>query len=342
MKKILKSVFLGLLALGFTCFASCKDDNENNNDNNVGNDSYLEESYISIDNAKYHSGSIPTATTEDILSDVEMSDQVMNGAVNFITVTTSFDVASFFLGIDGIEGYLEYKPGNSRATTDNIYVIPLMIAQNFSGNADLILSAKLVDGSITIPSYYPLYQLETRPGALEIKLAFSNDKDVDIHLFTPSGMHICYWSSEDGSYFGEYGDVCYPFGLDIDSNAGCGIDGINKENIYIPEEYVENGVYRVAVDLYENCNPYIPTDWSVTARYNGNLITPISGKNPASGIFEIGAESSYEDNLIDVMTFKISGARQSKAILDSSRKNTKKKSELHFTENQIRKIRMAN
>lgn len=339
MKEYSKRVFLGLLTIVIICFASCKDDNEKGNE---GNDNYLEESYISIENGKYHSGNMPNATTDDILSDVEMSDQVMNGAVNYITVTTSLDVATFFIGIDGIDGYLEYKAENSRASSDNIYVIPLMIAQNFSGNADLVLSAKLTDGSITIPSNYPLYQLETRPGALEIKLAFSNDKDVDIHLFTPSGMHICYWSSEDGYYFGEDEDVCYPFGLDIDSNAGCDIDGINKENIYIPEEYVENGVYRVAVDLYENCNPRIPTSWSVTARYNGNLITPISGINPASGVFEIGAKSSYEENLIDVMTFKITGATQSRAILDSSRKNTKKKSELHFTENQKRKIRMAN
>lgn len=339
MKKFLKCVCLGLLALGTTGLTSCKDDNDNVKD---GNDSYLEESYISIENAKYHSGNIPAATGGDMLTDVEMSDQVMNGAVNFITVTTSYEVASFFIGIDGIDGYLEYKPENSRTSSDNIYIIPLMIAQNFSGNADLILSAQLSDGSITIPSNFPLFQLETRPGALEIKLAFSNDKDVDIHLFTPSGMHICYWSSEDGYYFGEDDDVCYPFGLDIDSNAGCDIDGINKENIYIPEEYVENGVYRVAVDLYENCDPKIPTSWSVTARYNGNLISPISGKNPASGVFEIGAKSSYEENLIDVMTFKITGARQSKAVLDSSRKNTKKKSELHFTENQRHKIRMAN
>lgn len=339
MKKYLKFGLLCLSVLAVNGLTSCKDDNENGKD---GNDSFLEGSYISIENAKYHSGSIPDATTDDILDDVEMSNQVMNGAVNFITVTTSYDVASFFIGIDGIDGYLEYKPENSRASSENIYVIPLMIAQNFSGKADLILSARLTDGSITVPSNYPLNQLETRPGALEIKLSFSNDKDVDIHLFTPSGMHICYWSSEDGYYFGEDDDVCYPFGLDIDSNAGCTIDGINKENIYIPEEYVENGVYRVAVDLFENCDPYIPTSWSVTARYNGNLITPLTGKNPASGVFEIGAESSYEENLIDVMTFKITGARQSKAVLDSSRKNTKKKSELHFTENQKRKILMAN
>ena len=340
MKKFLRNSLLFAAVAAMAGFASCKDDKD---DDNEGADNYLEESYITIENAKYHSGDFPEATGYDILSDVDMSDQVMNGAVNFVTVTTRMDISKFYVGINGVNGYLEYRPEDSQTSSSyNTYVIPVMISQNFSGKADLILSALLRNGEITIPTTHPLYKIDTRPGALEIKLAFSNEKDVDLHLFTPSGMHICYWTSEDGYYFGEYDDVAYPFGLDIDSNAGCHIDGINKENIYIPEEYVENGTYRVAVDLYENCDRSIATSWSVTARYNGRLITPISGRNPATGVFEIGASSSYEDHLVEVMRFKITDARRSKAKLDPSKRGVRRKADLNISEAQEAKIRMAN
>lgn len=338
MKKFLKTSVLFVSLLAMAGFASCKDDKDDN-DNAENTDNYLEESFISIENAQYNPNNFPDATINETLTNVDMSDQVMNGAVNFVTVTSKFEVSKFFVGIDGVKGYLEYKPQNATNTSSREYVIPVMIAQNFTGRADLLLSAQYKDGAVTVPAHFPLYQLDTRPGALEIKLAFSNEKDVDIHLFTPSGIHICYWTSGDGYYFGE-DHIAYPFGLDIDSNAGCEIDGINKENIYIPEEYVENGVYTVAVDLYENCDPRIPTSWSVTARYNGKLITPLSGKNPASDVFPVGAQSSYEERLMQVMTFEITNAHRSRMKLDSSKKNTRQKIDLNFTEAQKRKMRM--
>lgn len=331
MKTILRNVLLlvSVLAVGLT---SCKKEESQN---------FLEENFISIENALYHSGTFPESTTDERLSGIEMSDQVMNGAINYITVTTYYEISKFYIGINGVSGYLEYRPENSGTSSYKIYIIPLMISQNFSSNVELILSALLDNGFVTIPSKYPLYKLDTRPGALEVKLAFSNNKDIDLHLFTPSGKHICYWTSEDGFYYGENGNFAYPFGLDIDSNAGCDIDGINKENIYIPEEYVENGIYTVAVDLYENCYPSIPTSWSVTARYNGNMISPATGKNPASGVFEVGAKSSYEENLIEVMTFKISGAKQSRAVLDPSDSNAVKKSDLKISDSPKVTLRRA-
>lgn len=302
-------------------FMSCKDDEK------LGSE--LEENYISIEQAIYHAGNFPEATSSEKITDILTSDQVMNGAANFITVTSKYEIKKFFLGIIGVNGYLEYIA--ARASTDSyIYIIPLMIAQNFSGNAELLISALLDNGGITIPTKYPLYQLETRPGALEIKLAFSNEKDVDIHVFTPSGIHIFFGSSKNGYYYGESEDYAYPFGLDIDSNAACGIDGINKENIFIPEEYVENGTYYVAVDMYDNCFPSIATSWFVTAWYNGKLITPNSGRNPASGVFAVGTPSSYCENLVDVMTFNISNAGKTKAVLDPMNDNVRTKSSFNY------------
>lgn len=88
--------------------------------------------------------------------------------------------------------------------------------------------------------------------------------------------------------------------------------------------------------------PDLPTSWSVIARYNGEYIRTTSGNNPANGVFEIGAPSSYEENLLDVMTFKITSARRVNSLQKSSNNNTIKKSEIQFTEADLNKIKMAN
>ena len=90
--------------------------------------------------------------------------------------------------------------------------------------------------------------------------------------------------------------------MDVDSNADCDIDGINKENIYLPAELVESGTYKVVVDMYENCNKEISTSWSIIARYQGEPVRVTSGKNPASGVYPVGAGS---DDMTTVMTFTI-------------------------------------
>ena len=287
-------------------------------------DSTLVKKFISIEDSKLRGGEFPQNICDVELQGIDMSTKVMNGAMNFITITTPQKISRFFIGVKDVDGYLEYIPENayemeidpdavmdktgnlpissSNQTSDglNTYVVPLMMSQDFSGTCDLMISAELVDGCITQPIVKHLEQIQTREGALEIKLSFNNDKDLDLHLYTPSGRHIYYQTSRNGKY-NENGHQ-KPFGLDIDSNAGCRIDGINKENIFIPEDYLERGTYRVALCLYQNCNPSIATTWSVVTRYNGRTLSAISGSNPASGIFPAGTSNQHT---INVMTFSL-------------------------------------
>lgn len=269
--------------------------------------SELEKNYLSIENAVYNQGAIPEATTQDTLDGIDMSTQVMNGAMNYITVVTEKSVRKFFVGIKGVDGYFEYEPIRTRASIDyNTYVIPVMMSLSYTGNTTLILSGQLENGDITTPVENDIFYIETMPGAIEVKLAFSNSKDVDLHLYTPSGEHI-YFGNRGGTFQKEDGtEVTY--GLDIDSNAGCSLDHINKENIYIPDGLVENGTYTVVVDMFENCERSVPTSWSIVARYQGELITPDSGVNPASGVYPVGAGNG---DMTRVMTFTINGETRS-------------------------------
>ena len=301
-------IFL-LMALFAFQFQSCSND-----DDSKEQISELEKNYLSIENAVYNKGDIPAATTDEKIDGIDMSSQVMNGAMNYISVVTEKNIKKFFIGIKGVEGYFEYVPQNeqtSRTSSSiyNTYVIPVMLSQSYTGNTTLILSGQLDNGDITAPVENEMFYIETKPGAIEIKLAFSNSKDVDLHLYTPSGEHI-YYANRGGSYQTEDGSEI-TYGLDVDSNAGCNIDNINKENIYIPAELVKSGTYRVVVNMFDNCQPAIATNWSIVARYQGDLITPTQGVNPASGVYPIGAG---DGDLTTVMTFTINdGTRSSSA-----------------------------
>lgn len=186
------------------------------------------------------------------------------------------------------------------------------MSQSYTGNSTILLSGELDNGDITQPIENNLYFIETRPGTIEIKLSFSNSKDIDLHLYTPSGEHI-YYRNRGGSYTDELGNEL-SYGLDIDSNAGCYLDNINKENIFIPAEMVEEGTYTIVVDMFNNCQPSIATSWSIIARYKGELITPTMGSNPASGTYPIGAGRG---DMTQVMRFTIHNGTISRAGMDS-------------------------
>ena len=282
MKKI--CYILAALFVGMQLQSCSKDDD-------VKTVSELEEKFFTIENAEYFEGNFPEATTTEKLQGVDMSNQVMNGAMNYVTVVTDQKVSKFFLAAKEAEGYYEYVPEEKNTTSEdyNSYVIPVMMSQSYSGNSTMVLSGELDNGTITKPVETELTYIETKVGALEVKLSFSNSKDIDLHLYTPNDEHI-YYGNRGGTYVNADGEEI-SYGLDVDSNAGCSIDNINKENIYIPEELVEDGVYTVVVNMYSNCNSSIATNWSIVTRYQGELITPIEGSNPASGVYPIGARS---------------------------------------------------
>jgi hypothetical protein len=305
-----------LLAMAFFAIQiqSCSSDDDGGAPVNT-----LETNYLTIENAVFNDQDFPEATLEETLDGVDMSSQVMNGAMNYISVVTEKEIQKFFIGVKGVDGYWEMDASTTitRATQYNTYVIPVMISQNYFGNSVIQVSGMLTDGSITLPIEKEMEYIETKLGDLEVKLAFSNCKDVDLHLYTPSEEHI-YYGHKGGTYYTEDGDTI-TYGLDIDSNAGCRIDSINKENIYIPQELIEAGTYKVVVNMYSNCDRTIPTSWSVVVRYKGELIATSTGENPATGVYPVGVGNG---DYTEAMTFvieepEVRGARRSRIIPES-------------------------
>ena len=106
--------------------------------------------------------------------------------------------------------------------------------------------------------------------------------------------------------------------LDLDSNAACGIDGINNENI----TYNDNpapGRYYVAVDLFKKCDYSKPgAKYSVTVNYKGQPVT-ISGKQ--SGQFDEydsgSNDSPSQYHIIGGFDIDVSGSIKAVTVTDN-------------------------
>jgi hypothetical protein len=147
----------------------------------------------------------------------------------------------------------------------------------------------------------PVSIIEVGTGKLQVSLSWDQPNDVDLHLVEPDGEEIYY-----GTDYSSNGGV-----LDLDSNPGCSIDGVQNENItYSDESTVEAGTYIVRVDLYDGCNVAAQTNYIVTARLNGELIAQQSLTNPYNGNFTAGSlgDNGGAGSGVQVMQFALSGA----------------------------------
>lgn len=251
--------------------------------------------YINFDGqtATYNPGNMPSATSNTGLGEVIMNTQALAGGACFITIKSREDYDAFYVGLAGHTGYFIVEPkSKSYDATTGIYTYTLVM--NFSENYNetvivIIAGIKNGTGEISQPHEGEVEFVESRTGDLDIKLVFENAKDIDLHLYTPSGSHI-YYGNRGGSYTDDQG-VSHNYGLDHDSNAGCHIDNLNNENINMPNDVLEAGTYIVKVNMYSNCNASISTAWNVWVRYAGQLINNEQAGygNPAEGMYQVNA-----------------------------------------------------
>ena len=290
-----KTLMLMSLILSLVAFSSCKDDDEDSSTRTE-----FEKSYFSVDDGKFMNGDFPETTLDQEISTIDTNNQALSGGMNYITIISEKAYRRFYIAVQGQRGYWIYVPQNVvQEGGVYTYIIVLRYSVDYRYNCILLVGGEDIDGNVLKPKPMPVNYVTSKSGDLNINLTFSNEKDVDLHLWTPSGKHIWYYNR--GTAF---------YGLDHDSNAGCAIDGLNNENIYIPAEYLEDGVYTVGVALYENCNRSISTRWSIVSRYKGDIIQPATGKNPISGTYPVGAYSEG-DNAINVMTFELKNTGKS-------------------------------
>lgn len=286
-------------------------------------DNPLADNYFQTDGsieAVYHAGNIPEAeeANEEAIT-VPSNISFIPGGSSYISFQTAEELDRIYVGVEGEEGYYEWDAENCLVPAENsraIYSFSYQFTLLFQEILTADVPLRFVVHTITGRWYYFICSIEYIPvgtGELQVSLAFSNAKDIDLWVKEPNGNLI---------YFGDRNPYIYKLqgsessegniiGLDLDSNAGCGIDNVNKENIYFPADCIQKGTYEVWVDMWSNCDPSIATDWTVRVNYKGMMIVPDRnygmGVNPASGTFPIDTPSNHGniDNMVKVMSFTI-------------------------------------
>ena len=251
--------------------------------------------FFKIDNATLIQQDMPAPNSDQQVV-VNINGSVIPGGSSYVTLASENVAKKILIGLVGQTGYWEYIPRDSNR--DYSYSFIMFIDQNIAlpeGQTGFTVQVAIVDENGNISQIWnsdPVEIIENvGTGALQVSLSFDNAKDVDLHLIEPEYLdeegepasfydrHIYYghsWSANCGD-------------LDLDSNAGCSIDNVNNENITYDDEIatIVPGTYKVYVDLWENCDPTIATNYVVTVFYGGTLIASRAGR------FEVDAESTF-------------------------------------------------
>lgn len=234
-----------------------------------------------------------------------------------------------------------------RATTTGIYTytVLVLLSQNLSSSFTLEFTTVNKQGEVSTKFTSKTNYIEAGTGDLQVNLRFSNEKDVDLYVVEPNG-NVIYYGQPFPYYSDEYqiindwlesddyehepdierGEI----GLDIDSNAGCYIDGTNSENIFFKTNCMQKGTYQVWVNMYANCDPSIATNYTVRVTYKGIAVTPKSGNNPTSGVFPAGTpDNEIDDELTGatkIMEFTINeGIEPGRSAAVTAKKHLLKK-----------------
>lgn len=293
-------------AITAVSFASCSSDSDEPEQTKDLKKEFAD-NFFTVENGTFSQNDMPAGNPDgEPIYGLDLNNQALTGGMNFVTIQTPQVFDKFLLGVKGETGYwsIDAQP---QAAVDrasiNTYIIPLNFGTQYNTNIIIIIIAIDNNGEASQPTEEEVGFVESKSGDLNINLTFSNAKDIDLHLITPSGREI-YFGNRGYEIYDEEGNFI-DNGLDHDSNAACSIDNLNNENIFIPSQLIEPGEYTVKVNMWRNCDPSTDTYWSIVARYKGEIVRPTSGSNPATGVYEAYCGSGDHTQ---VMTFTLKNA----------------------------------
>lgn len=300
-KQVMKlgKIFSIILFAG-TVFVSCsKDKNEGINRDDFGR------SYFDVSNGEFSGRSLPSSNSSDLeIDNIRGSSTVLAGGANNIVVQGNDAAREVIIGVKNQDGYFTIPMTSAGANRGAAALmeanITMLLSQHLESGFTLAIGVGDGNGNFGEFETMDVELLRAGTGKLQISMTWDQENDVDLHVIEPNGERI-YYGNRRSNNGGE---------LDVDSNAACNIDNINKENITYeypeddPNVIVENGEYSVEVDLWSNCSIPSNTTYTVIAHYDGQVITPTSGTNPYTGTFN----PNEGDRTHAIMKFDIAGS----------------------------------
>ena len=319
-KKSMKSI-KNLFGLFFCMAVISACGNDDGDTNGV-----LEKNFISVENGEYNEGSLPVGTNDNLIESASFDSKALPGGSSYLELNSTEELDYLNVSVKDVSGYFKVKlenpeivPPTSRVGSSYRYTIIITISQNLEKDFTLEYTIVSKNGDVSPKYSSDVEYVKAGTGVLQVNLKFNNEKDVDLHVEEPDGNVINYWNcfpsqseeyekllsweDDDNITEEQWESLFGRVGLDIDSNAGCEIDGINSENVFFEKDCMQKGKYNVYVNLFDNCDPRIATDYVVRVIYKGKEIAKNEGR------FEIGAEGNGDDenlaNLVKVLDFTI-------------------------------------
>ena len=148
------------------------------------------------------------------------------------------------------------------AVTETSLVISFSPIQDGSA-AQIGVQVGNAEGEISSQQDVEVTTVVVGTGDLQVSISWDTPTDVDLHLIEPDGTRI-FWRDTMSDTGGE---------LDLDSNPGCSIDGVNNENITYDGFEPLSGEYTVEVDYFSSCGVLTPTNYLITTRVDGVVTT---------------------------------------------------------------------
>ena len=182
-----------------------------------------------------------------------MNGGTLNAAV---VSTTPFQTLYVYVGsktvglvteaAGGVDGYYELRLPSTQTTTTAL----LAFAQTIPLPEFELLFA-VADASGAIGPFVGLSTTVTSVGTgdVQVTLSWDANADVDLHVVDPAGEEI---PTRTGVRRAAASS-------NLDSNAGCAIDGIRNENITWPVGQAPRGQYTVRVDYWRTATSSRPT-----------------------------------------------------------------------------------
>jgi hypothetical protein len=240
----------------------------------------LEVPGVHVRDALFVPGALPaeSGTPDDpAIATIEAPGSLINGGAVQLRIHPAGAAAAKSVqiqvtGAGGHAGYYEVPV----VLENGAIIVEAQLSHDFSPSAPAVLAGpraalpgtvellvQLVDalGNVGNRVLQSFGIVEVASGAVQVSLSWDTPTDVDLHVVEPGGEEIYY-----GSRTSSTGGV-----LDLDSNAGCSIDGVNNENVTWtgappPGEYV------VRVDFWSDCGG-LPANYTVTTRVCGEVRT---------------------------------------------------------------------
>lgn len=144
-------------------------------------------------------------------------------------------------------------------------------------------------------------------GDVQVGIVWNTPTDVDLHVTEPGGETIYFGNTASGTN-GQ---------LDLDSNAGCSVDGVNAENIFWPLGQSPVGDYLARVHMWSDCGVAATSGTVTIKRCNedpivesfslGSTGDAMSWPFDSSCAQQISGRVKYEDFTVGARTLAAAG-----------------------------------